>query len=70
MVDNVGTRQMLVMAEICAEFRKDAQTIRRWIRNDGFPAAKLKREWLFDRAAVDAWKEAQLAAGTPERTAV
>lgn len=42
--------------EIAIYARRSKATVLDWIRNEGFPAAKLGAVWESDKAMIDDWK--------------
>ena len=57
MTTHVGTdREILGVAEICAELKVHENTVYRWIAEEGFPAIRVGgRKWGVRRAAMDWW---------------
>lgn len=47
---------LLGLAEIGAEFNREARTIKRWVETEGFPAAQLPNgEWISTRGLIETW---------------
>jgi len=44
------------MKEICAYVGKSEDTIRKYIRDEGFPAGKEGGGWIADKTKIDAWR--------------
>ncbi len=48
------------LEEIAQYTRRSKATVLDWIRNEGFPAAKLGHVWESDKDMVDAWKREKI----------
>lgn len=55
-----GTR-LSGMKDICAYVGRSEPTVLALIRNEGFPAKKIRGEWTSDTELVDAWRRKQIA---------
>jgi len=44
------------LEEIAQYARRSKATVQDWIRNEGFPAAKLGHVWESDKEMIDQWK--------------
>lgn len=50
------------LEEIAQYTRRSKATVLDWIRNEGFPAAKLGHVWESDKEMVDQWKRDRIEA--------
>lgn len=50
-----GSRRLVSMMEVTRWLQVSNQTVRRWIREHGFPAYKLQRDFRFSRQEIEAW---------------
>ena len=58
MPDDTGEKRIkgyLKMRDVCAYLSVTAETICKWIRNEGMPAHKIGKQWLFSQQEIDAW---------------
>jgi predicted DNA-binding transcriptional regulator AlpA len=44
------------MKEICAYVGKSENTVIKYIKSEGFPAAKIGGEWISDEGRIDDWR--------------
>jgi hypothetical protein len=49
------------MKDICAYVGRSEPTVLALIRNEGFPAKKIRGEWTSDTELIDAWRRKQIA---------
>ena len=45
----------LKMRDVCECLSVTDETICKWIRNEGMPAHKIGKQWLFIQKEIDAW---------------
>jgi len=43
------------MRDVCKYLSVTAETISKWIRNDGMPGHKIGKQWMFSKQEIDAW---------------
>ena len=52
---SVTTNGWLTPQEVAGKLRRSAKTIRRWHKEEGLPALRVKHRLLFDPGEVDRW---------------
>jgi len=48
-------KRYLKMRDVCDYFSVTNETICKWIRNEGMPAHKIGKQWLFIQQELDEW---------------
>ena len=48
-------KRYLKMRDVCEYLSVTDETICKWIRNEGVPAHKMGKQWLFSQNEIDAW---------------
>lgn len=55
-----SARPLCGMKALCAYVGKSENTVVRYIRDEGLPAAKIGGEWTSDAHRIDAWRLARI----------
>jgi len=58
------TEAWLNIAEIAQHLGVHVESVRRWVKGSGLPAAKVGKVWRFKASEVDAWAKAGGVAST------
>ena len=48
-------KRYLKMRDVCEYLSVTDETICKWIRNEGMPAHKIGKQWLFSQQEIDSW---------------
>ena len=59
-IANVKARPLHGMKEICSYTGKSINTVLGLIRNEGFPAAKIRGGWESDEGSIDEWRMSRM----------
>ena len=60
----IVTEPWLSIAEIAQHLGVHVESVRRWVKGNGLPAAKVGKVWRFKASEVDAWAKAGGVAST------
>ena len=52
-------RKLVTTREVCEWLKVDSATLRRLVRNHGFPAFKLGSKWRYNLEQIEAWAHEQ-----------
>lgn len=52
----------MTVDDVCKYLVARKETVYRWIKNNGMPAHRVGKRWMFQRAAIDQWIQSGKAA--------